>query len=133
MGALVRAELAAYVDLDAPNVSLSGPKVPLTAQQVQNFTLAIHELTTNAVKYGALKGSGGRLAVTWTAGQAETGVPRLTLTWSETGVHVSPESKTRRGYGRELIEKLLSYALRAHTRYVLEDDGVRCTIEMPLN
>ena len=62
----------------------------------------------------------------------EKGRRRLTLNWTESGVHVEPKEAARRGYGRELIENALSYALRARTEYVLGEDGVRCRIELPL-
>jgi PAS domain S-box-containing protein len=132
VGAFVRAELAAHTDAEPPRVIVSGPKVYLTARQVQNFALAVHELTTNAIKYGALKTETGRLAVTWTVEVDARGRRRLALTWTESGVAVPPEAATRRGYGRELIENALGYALRARTAFTLGADGVRCRIELPL-
>ncbi|MBB5692935.1 PAS domain S-box protein [Muricoccus pecuniae] len=132
VGALVRAELAAHVDSHPPRVEIAGPRVRLTSAQVQNFALALHELTTNAVKYGALRGGAGRLTVSWATGRDAKGHRRLSLTWAETGVDIPPEAATRRGYGRELIEKALAYALRARTEYVLGADGVRCRIDLPL-
>jgi PAS domain S-box-containing protein len=132
VGALVRAELAAHTDADPPKVVVSGPDVHLTARQVQNFALALHELTTNAVKYGALKGVDGELAVDWTVQRDPKARRWLCLTWTESGVAVPPETVTRRGYGRELIENALSYALQARTTYELGRDGVRCRIELPL-
>ena len=132
LGALVRAELAAHADIRPPRVTLGGPSVHLTAQQVQNFALAIHELTTNAVKYGALEGEKGELAVAWTVVPDGERARRLILTWTETGVDVPVENRTRRGFGRELIENALSYALGARTDYSLSDDGVRCRIDLRL-
>jgi two-component system CheB/CheR fusion protein len=129
---LVRAELAAHMDEASARVTISGPTVLLSSQQVQNFALAVHELTTNAVKYGALKGTAGRLAVTWELSQDEAGGRHLSLNWVESGVNLQPESVTRRGYGRELIERALAYALNGRTEYVLGPGGVRCRIEMPL-
>ena len=129
---MVRAELAAHTDAKPPKVTISGPTVRLTSRQVQNFALALHELTTNAVKYGALKGDAGQLSVNWSVERTEKGGRRLALTWTESGVDVRPKRATRRGYGRELIEKALPYALRARTDYVLGEGGVRCRIELPL-
>jgi two-component sensor histidine kinase len=100
---------------------------------VQNFALALHELATNAVKYGALKGDTGQLAVTWLVTRDQRDRPHLTLSWIESGVPIQPDTVTRRGYGRELIENALSYALNAKTEYVLGDDGVHCRIELPLS
>ncbi|MCR0981550.1 PAS domain S-box protein [Roseomonas populi] len=131
VGALVRAELEAYAEAGPPKVVISGPRVRLTSRQVQNFALALHELTTNAVKYGALKGEAGQLSVHWSVGRTGKGRGSLALEWVETGYEVPPETG-RRGYGRELIEKALSYALRARTEYALDAEGVRCRIELPL-
>jgi PAS domain S-box-containing protein len=132
VGALVRAELEAHAEISPPKVVVSGPKVHLTARQVQNFSLALHELTTNAVKYGALRDRTGQLAVTWTVSRDEKGRRNLMLNWTESGVALQPDKVTRRGYGRQLIERALSYALSATTEFVLGEDGVRCRIQLPL-
>lgn len=130
--ALVSAELAAHAVEASTRITVSGPKVLLASEQVQNFALAVHELTTNAVKYGALKGESGRLSVTWELISDEAGSERLALKWIESGVDLQPETVTRRGYGRELIDQALAYALGGRTDYALGADGVRCRIELPL-
>lgn len=132
VGALVWAELAAYDDGMRSKVKADGPKVMLTSYQVQNFSLAVHELTTNAVKHGALRNGTGQLSVTWTVNKDAEGGRYLVLDWIESGVDVQPDKVTRRGYGRQLIEKALSYALRAKTDFVLGEDGVRCRIQLPM-
>lgn len=132
VGALVQAELAAHILGGSERVSASGPKVQLTARQVQNFALALHELTTNAVKYGALRDGTGWLAVTWEIIHDKLGRRRLALSWIESGVVIDPAKATRRGYGTELIQEALSYALGADVDYKLSADGVRCRIEMPI-
>lgn len=132
VGALVRAELAAYAQDGSEQVRVGGPEVHLTARQVQNFALALHELTTNAVKYGALKDDNGRLRVTWEVVRDRRGRPRLALSWTEAGVAVRPQAMTRRGYGTELIQEALAYALEANVEYALGSDGVRCRIEIPV-
>ena len=130
--ALVDAELAAHADDVPSRITVSGPKVLLTSQQVQNFALAMHELATNAIKYGALKYATGRLSVMWERIHDAKGIEHLALNWIESGVDVKPETVTRRGYGRELIEQALAYALGGRTEFVLGTDGVRCRIELPL-
>jgi len=132
IGMLVRAELAAHAESGSSRATLSGPEVYLTARQVQNFALAVHELTTNAVKYGALKGDGGRLSVTWEVAFDRRQRRQLALTWIESGVAVRPAEVPHRGYGTELIQEALAYALQAKIDYVLDEDGVRCRIEMPV-
>ena len=107
--------------------------MPLRARLVQTLALALHELTTNALKYGALSDAGGRLAVTWCIeGRDEGKGPVLRVTWEERGVRLDP-LRTSDGYGRELIERALPYQLKARTHYELRKDGVFCTIEVPLD
>ena len=132
LGALVRAELEAHTAITPPKVVLSGPEVLLTVRQVQNFSLALHELATNAVKYGALRGGPGQLAIAWTVSRDERGRRNLVLDWTESGVEMPPDAEARRGYGRQLIERALAYALGARTDFVLGEDGVRCRIQLPL-
>lgn len=132
VGDLVRAELAAH-SAEVERVHVSGPEVHLTIRQVQNFALAVHELTTNALKYGALNDGSGRLVVTWEVMLDQRERRWLGLSWIESGVTVDLGRIERRGYGTELIQEALSYALGAKVDYVLGEDGVRCRIEMPVS
>lgn len=132
VGALLRAELAAHEDAAAGRVTIVGPEVHLRARQVQNFALAVHELTTNAVKYGALKVETGRLTASWEIVLDKRERRRVALSWVESGVMIEPGTVTRRGYGTELIQEALAYALEAEVAYQLGRDGVRCRIEMPI-
>lgn len=136
---LLRSELAAHgvTDGSPGKVTLDGPAgVPLRSSSVQILALALHELATNAVKYGAFVASGGRLAVRWHVEPARAGdAPRLHVEWRESGVVMSDAGTPARGggYGRELIERALPYQLKAETRYELGADGVRCTIVVPIS
>ena len=132
IGALVRAELEAHAVISPPKVTISGQKIYLTARQVQNYALAVHELATNAVKYGALRSTDGLLSVHWLLERDRRDRQRLVMTWCESGVVIPPGARERRGYGRELIENALSYALGAKTEFEIADDGVRCRIDLPL-
>lgn len=131
-------ELSAHVDIDADGngaqVTLAGPSgVPLESSLVQTFALAVHELSTNAVKYGALSTADGRLAISWTVEPGSGATQRLHLEWLETGVTDLPKAGDRAkggGYGRELIERALPYQLGAKTSYGFTDDGIRCTIDV---
>ena len=131
VGALVRAEIAAHADNSSERAAISGPEVHLTARQVQNFALALHELATNAVKYGALCGAAGHLRVTWEVVIDRRKRRRLALDWVESDVPIEPSQVMRRGYGTELIQEALAYALEADVDYEIGADGVRCRIEMP--
>lgn len=136
---LVRAELSAMGALDetgrSERVHLSGPSgVLLRSGTVQTFALALHELATNASKYGALAQEQGRLSVRWRA-MRRNGQPALHIEWIESCVDMPLAASTPKGsgYGRELIEHALPYQLDARTTYEMGPDGVRCTIEVPIS
>ena len=123
---VVEAELRAY---SAPTgrVTVSGPPVGLQRDRMQTVAMALHELVTNAVKYGALKPDApGALHISWSLDK-----DWLVLDWQETGVPMPPKPE-RQGYGRTLIERALKYTLRARTDYAFTPDGVRCRIEIGL-
>jgi two-component sensor histidine kinase len=135
IGAVVRTELDALgAMLAGDRVELDGPEVNLRSSVVQTFALALHELATNAVKYGALSTPDGRLSVSWNEYFAGDGARRLTLDWVESGVDMQKEKQApiHGGYGRQLIEEALPYQLGASTRFELGGDGVRCRIDLPL-
>lgn len=94
--------------------------------------MALHELTTNALKYGALGRKNARLNISWRA-QSENGSPWILVDWRESGVETAQPSGPRgAGNGRRLIEDALPYQFGARTSFVIEPDGVRCTIALPL-
>jgi two-component system CheB/CheR fusion protein len=96
--------------------------------------MALHELMTNAAKYGALKQPKGRLTVRWRQEiLVESGRPWLHLDWKESGVEMPPldAKPPGRGQGRELIERVLPYQFDAQTTFAIEADGVHCTISLP--
>jgi len=138
--ALLRAELSAHVELDqrgrGEQVTLEGPKgIALRSATVQTLALAIHELATNAVKYGALAVAGGHMTVAWSLRTRPTGKSCVHVDWRETGVEglgKADSPPNGGGYGRELIERALPYQLGARTSYGFEADGVHCTIEVDL-
>ncbi len=136
---LVREELSAHVTLDelgeGRQVTIVGPAgVQLRSATVQTFALALHELATNAVKYGALSQPEGHLNVHWRVEEKESS-PHLHVEWRESGVRNMPgpgANPQGSGYGRELIERALPFQLGARTRYSFAEDGVHCLIDMPI-
>ncbi|WP_156363061.1 CheR family methyltransferase [Rubellimicrobium mesophilum] len=146
---LLQAELSAHGAVDAEGkgdqVRLSGPKgIRLRSSMVQILALGLHELATNAIKYGALSQPNGRLSVTWSVVDGKDGERRLRVDWRESGVAVAlPDGVgemdgkvtplRRSGYGRELIVRALPYQLKAETTYELTPEGVRCTIVLPVS
>lgn len=132
-GELLRAELegTGALELGEQKVTLAGPpNVPLRSGTVQTFAMALHELTTNAVKYGALHQSGGHLHVRWWTGLDDEAQRCLYIDWRESGVTMPPEGTAPQGtgQGRALIEKALPYQLQAKTTYVMARDGVHLSL-----
>jgi two-component sensor histidine kinase len=129
---VVEAELQAAGDGASEKVEVGGPAVDLPGESIQAIALALHELATNAVKYGAIAHPSGRLSVTW---RVEAGsnddLRRLVLDWRESGVPMPDGPPARRGYGSELITRALPYQLRAETALEFTQDGVHCRIALP--
>jgi PAS domain S-box-containing protein len=109
---------------------IGGPSVALPPRAVVSLSLALHELATNAAKYGALSMPGGQVSVSW---QLEPFADkRLRIVWEERGgPEVAPPQ--RRGFGSTLIERLLSAELKGETKFVYEKSGVICVIEAELS
>lgn len=133
---LIRTELSAMGSASG-RVALHGPPgVRLRSSTVQILALALHELATNAVKYGALGQPAGRLAVSWRLQpQGGQDKPWLHIDWRESGVRMPPSGAGPHGngQGRELIERALPYQLGARTSYSFGPDGVHCTISIPVS
>ncbi len=134
---LIRGELEAVGALqsDETRVVLEGPLgVALRSSTVQTFAMALHELTTNAVKYGALNQPDASLSVRWEVKDGEDGQPWLHMDWRETGVPMPPANGQHgTGQGRTLIEEALPYQLSAKTSYILTAGGVHCSIALPVS
>ncbi len=128
---VVRDELAASAPADDDRIKVSGPPVLLKDKAAEVFALALHELATNAVKYGALSVPVGRIAVDWRLMNTSEG-RRLSLEWRESGVPALNSRPQRSGFGRDLIEQGLPYDLDAVTSLDFAPGGVRCTVELPL-
>ncbi|AVJ33243.1 chemotaxis protein CheR [Stenotrophomonas sp. MYb57] len=125
---MVRMELSS-LGVPMERVSMSGHSVALSFDMAQTFSLALHELATNATKYGAFKVDGGQLRVHWEVLGTDGG-RRLALRWRETGVPIQHEPQ-RSGFGTQLIVHAMSHTLNAETRLEYTNDGVFCSIEVP--
>src|SRR5262249_40687847 len=127
---LILTELAPHIAGDSANVTVNGPPVMLKPQAALFMALVIHELATNAAKYGALSAAGGRVAIAWTiAGDRPS---RLELTWSEQG-GPKVERLPRHGFGTELIERGISFELQGEAKLEALNGGVHCRISIPAN
>ncbi|WP_337191303.1 CHASE domain-containing protein [Parapontixanthobacter aurantiacus] len=125
--AVVDAELAPYAQTSENMIDRSGPDVELAPNDALSLGMALHELATNAAKYGALSKQTGRVRITWEL--IEEGLARLD--WVETGG--PPVSDTReRGFGTDLIEKIVAHELRNPVDLVFDPTGVRCSLLVPV-
>jgi two-component system CheB/CheR fusion protein len=124
-------ELAPYRAEREKNITVGGEEdVLLTQKTTLTLAMALHELATNAAKYGALSTPNGRVDVHWSVANTRE-EPRLLIEWIETGgPRVKPP--TRRGFGSQLIERTVAYDLQATVKRDFPAEGVRCTIEFPL-
>ncbi len=133
---LIRSQLSA-IDGRAERVTFSGPSgIRLRSSTVQTLAMALHELATNAVKYGALGQPAGRLSIRWSfEPSGPQNKPWLHIDWRESGVAMPPAGPAAAGtgQGRELIERALPYQLRARTSFVLGATGVHCMISIPVS
>jgi PAS domain S-box-containing protein len=131
LGGLIEDELLAHAAREGDRLLIEGSSINLKPRPAESLSLAIHELTTNAVKYGALSSSEGRIEVRWFR-EVEDGEERLKLVWEESGVDMSRSHPDRTGFGLELLQRTLPYDLRARTELEFRPEGVRFTLDMPL-
>src|SRR5262249_31939597 len=122
---LVTGEFLAQV-IPEERVDVRGPPVALSGKAATSLGLALHELTTNSIKFGALATPAGGLSVhcVWDAQQPTN----IRLEWRERGVALAPDEPRHHGFGTELIERTLPYELRARTSLEFTSDGVRSVI-----
>jgi len=125
---LIRAELAPYTTTS--NATFDGPEVLLTPNATHGVAMVMHELATNAAKYGALSQRNGRVSVRWTIVNKHPVAAILRIQWKEAGgPKVVPPA--RHGYGSSVIRDLLSFELDGSVELVFPPDGVCCTITLP--
>lgn len=122
---LVRAEFLAQTIRDE-RFELSGPRILLSAKEAGTLGLALHELTTNAIKFGALASARGRIRVEWQCSTTEAHTT-ATLQWREHTEHVTAAA-SHQGFGFELIEQTLPYELGGTSSIVLHPGGLACSI-----
>ena len=129
LASLVHTQLAPYAT-DA-NIRISGIDVTLTAAETQAMAMVLHELVTNAAKYGALSIPAGRVSVNWDRRLNGDATATLMLEWRELdGPPVAAEVQS--GYGTSLIRDLVPHELGGVTDLVFASDGLVCRIEFPL-
>lgn len=132
---LLEAELSPYETApepagETPRVRLDGPDVALPSDVALSIGMAVHELTTNAVKYGALSTPAGRLAVAWSV-VTRDGRRGLSFTWTEShGPPVSPPK--RQGFGTRLLRHMLGGQFNSDVDMRFDPEGLVFTLSVPL-
>ena len=120
---LIITSLAPYGVENPTRFTISGPHVVLSAHMAVALSMAFHELSTNAVKYGALSTESGQLSIGWTIVDG-----RLLLRWTESG-GPSVRPATRSGFGSTMLRRVLPQQLNGRVEIQLEESGVICIIE----
>jgi two-component sensor histidine kinase len=126
---LLRSELRPFDDGSAGRIVLDGPVVELSADLAVPTGMAIHELATNAAKYGALSVPGGRIEVVWGLRQVEV-QPTLILDWTEQG-GPPVRAPQRTGFGSTLLQRVLAQQCKAKVNVEYEREGLRFHMEAP--
>ncbi|MBE7202255.1 MAG: sensor histidine kinase, partial [Parafilimonas terrae] len=116
---------------EARRFTLDGPDVALGPSAALSASLLLHELATNAAKYGALSTEGGFIDLRWRVTDEDT-VPRFCLTWSEHGGPPILTPPTRRGFGSRLIERSFAAEVQGEVAMTYAPTGLVCRLEAPL-
>lgn len=127
---LAKTELSPFDDTEAPRISIVGQDALLTPDQALGLALILHELASNALKYGALSVPSGEVALSWTV-TGRKGEKRLQLEWIESG---GPKvtAPSHHGFGSILIRRSLAKVISSEVSHEYLPDGVRAHISMPL-
>ena len=126
---LARDQLAPYAT-DA-NAKIDGPNIVLTAAATQSLAMVLHELVTNAAKYGALSAPDGQVSVSWERFSGEGEPPKLIMIWRETGGPLAA-APLESGFGTNLIRDLIPHELGGTVDLAFGAVGLCCTIEVPV-
>ena len=126
---LAKNQLKPFTPDDAGRVRIAGPAVRLDPQASQTLGMALHELSTNATKYGALANETGIVSLTWV-----TSGDNLNLVWRESRATIDRQAiaESRKGFGSVVLERMLGMALDARLDLLVHDDGVEWRVTIPL-
>lgn len=128
---IILAATSPYISPEQDQLVVRGEMVTLVPRAALTLSLAFHELTTNAAKYGALSSPSGRIEVQWSANRASP-APVLLIEWQEHG-GPAVAAPARQGFGSRFIVHSISSELKGHTKLDYAADGLRCTIKIPLH
>ena len=127
---LIQAQLAPFVESDQLRVEMDGPNVFVVPEIVQTLGLALHELATNASKYGALSVPDGKIVLHWKFLEGGVGPDALRLSWQEcNGPTVKPPK--RKGFGSFVMEQMMKRGMDGTVKIDFAPDGIVWTLDMP--
>lgn len=124
---LVRSQLAHFRDTFESRIKLSGPSLKITAPAAQAIGMAVHELATNAAKYGALSNDDGVIEISWKIEQSGAAEQSFSMQWTECG-GPAVEKPTRNGFGSTVIDRLLAASLEGEVDLDWQPTGLVCRI-----
>jgi two-component sensor histidine kinase len=129
VSSLVRNQLEPFGQLDGSRISASGPDLFLTRDATQNIGLALHELATNAMKFGALSVPKGSVTVEWQLFAGALGSECFRMTWREqNGPDVEPPEHS--GFGQVVLQRMTGAALGGSVKHEFHRGGVVWTLEV---
>lgn len=127
---VVKGQLGPVFDQFSSRIAFRGPSVFLKPEAAQNIGLAINELATNAVRFGALSNDQGRIEIEWSVDPLENAGRRLHLTWNELGgPTVAPPA--RQGFGHKVVERVAARALDGNVNLTFAPTGLQWALHIP--
>jgi len=127
---LMRQHLMPFLDIQSSRVEFTGPDLVVTAEATQAIGLAIHELATNAIKYGALSVPSGKVKISWAFDSESFASRALLLKWVEQGgPRVVPPS--RNGFGHLVIGEMIERSLNAKVALEFATHGLEWSVSIP--
>jgi PAS domain S-box-containing protein len=131
LDSLIRAQLSHFADVMDRQITLSGPPVRIKAAAAQSLGIILHELSTNAAKYGALAAPTGRVTLDWDIQPRNGGEPEFHMRWAEHDV-ADVQPPTKRGFGSTVLEGFARMSLKADARMDFAAGGLvwdlRCAL-----
>jgi two-component sensor histidine kinase len=126
---LAKNQLKPFTPDDTARVRIAGPVVLLDPQASQTLGMALHELSTNATKYGALANETGIVSLSWVTSGED-----LNLVWRESRATIDRQAiaASRKGFGSVVLERMLGMALDAKLDFIVHDDGIEWRVTIPL-
>lgn len=130
LAAIMELTVSPYNNDDVGHIHVDGPDIRVSREAGTTIALCLHELITNAIKYGALSNPDGRVEIAWQISNADD--PVLSLNWSEAG-GPSVVEPTRQGYGTRYVRTALGTVFGTTPEITFEPGGVRCSVTGPLS